>query len=472
MIGPSLQPRPGPNVDPRLILANNLIQYSALELEQAIAHELEENPALEVVERLVCERCGHSIQFGICGNCAGQRASEQELPSLMDDFPPWAPSDDSEEELDLIQTVAAPLTLPEWLLAQLRLTFAASEHRIALYVVGSLDGHGYFTGSVEEIAQALQVDPHRVQVILSELQQLDPPGVGARNARECLLLQLQRLEEQSVSIPLVTQTLIVDHLEALGQQHFEHIRQTLRVSREEIEEAFAFIHRTLYPYPAAHYYAHVGDPPPAGPSAAPSLLIHRSATTASGYEVEVVESQHFLLRMSPAYVHLSRHPHLTISSAEAAHVTHFLDRARLFIRSLQRRYLLLHQVATYLVNYQQEFLERGPLYLRPLTQTAVAHALGIHTSTISRVAAGKLCQLPSREVLPLSRFFAPQERSHELIGQIISNESEPLSDAHIAGLLERQYGIHLSRQMVAKYREGLGIQAARKRAFLRRGKML
>lgn len=171
-------------------------------------------------------------------------------------------------------------------------------------------------------------------------------------------------------------------------------------------------------------------------------------------------------------MHLRQHPHLTTSSAEAAHVTHFLDRARLFISSLQRRYLLLHRVATYLVNYQQEFLERGPWYLRPLTQTTVASALGIHTSTISRVAAGKLCQLPSREVLPLSRFFAPEERSRELIRQIISNESEPLSDAHIAGLLERHYGIHLSRQMVARYREDLGIQAARRRAVLRRRKML
>src|SRR4029077_13211767 len=118
----------------------------------------------------------------------------------------------------------------------------------------------------------------------------DPPGIGASTVQECLLLQLRRLADQGVTIPLATEAIIRDHLEALGQHHFEHIRHTLAVNREEVEKAFLFIRNNLHPYPAHHYYAQSSDSQSAALSVGPSVLIHRTLAEPHDYEVEVVES--------------------------------------------------------------------------------------------------------------------------------------------------------------------------------------
>jgi RNA polymerase sigma-54 factor len=462
MFGPQVQAHPGARVDARLITANNVIQYSAPELEQALTRELDENPALELVERVACPLCATPLQFGVCPSCS-EGESIRAKPQKRE-------AQSSEGDLDPILTIAAPLTLAEQLLGQLRLAVDRRDHKIAAYVVGNLDEHGYLVSSVEELSQLLQVEVNRVQYVVDELQGLDPPGIGARNVTECLLIQVQRLARQGISVPPITPVLLREHLEALGHQHFERIRQALQVSREEVEVAFDFIRTNLHPYPAHHHYAQVYDSTPVAPLAVPSVLIHRSEAAGGDYEVEVIESQRLLLRINPLYQRLRQQPYLISSPGEREHITHYLDRARLFISALQRRYLLLHKVTSYLVTYQSAFLDSGPSYLRPLTQSAVAQELNIHVSLVSRATAGKYGQLPSRELLPLSRFFAAEKRVQELIRQMVAQEVEPLSDANIARLLTKEYGVSLSRQMVAIYRMELAIPSARQRTTLRRGK--
>jgi RNA polymerase sigma-54 factor len=151
-------------------------------------------------------------------------------------------------------------------------------------------------------------------------------------------------------------------------------------------------------------------------------------------------------------------------------VGHFLERARFFMNALQRRHDLLQRLVTYLVTFQQDFLERGPLYLRHLTQTDVARELGIHASTVSRATSGKFAQLPSQRLLPLQTFFASETRVQNLIRQIIFQETRPLSDEQIARRLREHQGITISRQMVANYRADLKIPAARQRVLLQHGK--
>ena len=137
----------------------------------------------------------------------------------------------------------------------------------------------------------------------------------------------------------------------------------------------------------------------------PSVLIHRRPTEPASYEVEVVEPQRFLVRMNPLYQQLHQQSY-QITTDEHKHVVHFLERARLFMSALQRRHDLLQQLVTYLVTFQCDFLNHGPLYLRHLTQTDVAKELGVHASTVSRATSGKFAQLPSQGLLPLQIFFA------------------------------------------------------------------
>ncbi|HLI68763.1 MAG TPA: hypothetical protein VKV19_03300 [Ktedonobacteraceae bacterium] len=465
MLGPQLHPRVNPTADPRLVVSNTIIQYSAVELEQAIVRELDENPALEMVERVTCQFCSRPLYGGFCPSCtrieyehqAGNPSSE-------------APSQETENEFDPLSTVAAPLTLAESLFMQLRLVLNEQEQAIALHILGSLDEHGYLSTSPAELARMLQTDTGYVQHVLEELQDLDPPGIGARTAEECLLLQVRRLERDGVAVPPAVRLIIQDHLEALGHQRFEQIRRVLTISREEVEEAFLFIRANLHPYPAHHYYAWDNPSPPTSPRVVPSVLIQRSATAASGYEVEVVESQRFLLRVNPLYSQLHQQSHPDISPEEREHVAAFLERARIFIGALQRRHQMLEKVATYLVNVQSAFLDHGPAYLRPLTQTKAARELGVHPSTISRSVSGKFAQLPSRSLLPLYHFFATEARVRELIRLIILQETDPLSDERIAEILRVHHGITLSRQMVANHREALGLPSARQRTILRRNK--
>lgn len=358
--------------------------------------------------------------------------------------------------------------MAEQLLTHLQLALDTADHPIALYVVGSLDEHGYLATPVEELSQTLKVDMHRVSVVVATLQGLEPAGIGARNLSECLLLQLERLSEGGMVAPASTRTIIEQYLTELGHHQFESIRVDLNVARTEVEDAFLFIRANLHPYPAYHYYAHEGDTSASNAPPIPSVVIYRNSSSNCGYDVEVIESQRFLLRVNPLYQRMRRQQEQPLSQGEREHVIHFLERARLFMSQLQRRSLLLHRVVTYLVDYQRDFLDHGLAHLRPLSQRSVAQALDIHVSMVSRTISGKFAQLPSLELVPLHRFFSAELRTQELIRRIIADEEDPLSDARIAKLLSENHNISLTRQMVANYRSELNIPAARQRAVLSR----
>ncbi|HZO75823.1 MAG TPA: hypothetical protein VFB60_26730 [Ktedonobacteraceae bacterium] len=470
MVGLHLFPEPSPGVSPQLIASNSILQLSTVELEQAIIRELDANPALEMVEQPTCPVCGGKLSTGVCVRCSGMEAVTPLSSSPSSSDAHFSEADwgapDSQEEVDPLNFVAVPLTLPELLEKQLRLMLPEREHVIALNVVGNLDERGYLTITPEKIAELLNVEKMRVEAVVKELQSLDPAGIGASTVEECLLLQLERLIERGATPAPITRVVINRYLPQLGHHQFEHICSALNVSRTEVEEAFLFIRSNLHPYPAHHYFAASEHSVVGRELLIPSVLIHRNA--AADYEIEVIESQRFLLRFNPAYRRLQQHPELTFSPGEREHVTHFLDRARLFLRQLQRRSLLLHKLMLFLVNYQRDFLDHGLTHLRPLSQKIAAQEIGVHVSTISRAIANKYAQLPSRELIPLHLFFSAEQRVQQVIRQIIASEKECLSDAAIARLLSEQHGVTLSRQMVANYRIELSIPAARQRAILRK----
>ncbi|HEX2037105.1 MAG TPA: RNA polymerase sigma-54 factor, partial [Chloroflexota bacterium] len=184
-----------------------------------------------------------------------------------------------------------------------------------------------------------------------------------------------------------------------------------------------------------------------------------------GFEVDVVESKRFFLRISPLYRELLLHSQhdggsqdsgTPLSQAERRHVQQYVSRARLFMAGIDQRRQTLQRIVAYLVSVQGEYLDKGVRHLRPLTRATVAAELGVHESTVSRATAGKYVMLPSGEVVPLAHFFTPSLSAKDVIKEMIVHEHAPLTDEQIVERLEAQ-GITIARRTVAKYRQQLGI---------------
>ncbi len=212
----------GVNISAKLIASITMLQYSAQELEEAIARELAENPALEVEEVVQCQRCGTNLGAGLCPKCDqyaehtgdswGEVAGWDEYGDLRN-----ATSASDEGEYDPLDLVGSGATLYEYLLRQLGASVSDEDYPIVEFLIGSLNAHGYLTVSVEEVAEALSAPPRRVEMALSLLQSLDPPGIGARDLGECLRIQLCHLSARNEVSPLAPR-LVVDYMRELGER--------------------------------------------------------------------------------------------------------------------------------------------------------------------------------------------------------------------------------------------------------------
>jgi RNA polymerase sigma-54 factor len=290
--------------------------------------------------------------------------------------------------------------------------------------------------------------------VLRELQQQEPVGIGARDLRECLLLQLEFLEAQGTVPPQPhVRAIITDHLEQLGEHKFSRIAQEMHIASAEVTAAAHFIKRHLNPFPAQ------GTPAASGSTSGyvlPDVIIARRDR---GFEVDVVESKRFFLRINPLYRELmmrAQQEEAQLNEDEKKHIQQYVSRARLFMANIDQRRQTLQRIVAYLVSFQGDFLDRGVRHLRPLTRAMVAAELGVHESTVSRATAAKYVMLPSGEVIPLSHFFTPSLSAKDVIRDMIEHETQPLTDEQIAEALAEK-GIVIARRTVAKYREQLGI---------------
>lgn len=448
-------------VSPRLVAASYILELSSMELQQAVNQELLENPALEMVEKPTCSVCGGALQGSICPNCL----SQQKGPDPVQDSDDYyltehaagpnlaAPVDD---DFDPLTQVAAQVTLAEQLLNDLQSILSRADLPIAEYLVGNLDDNGYLQCSVEEVADYLDVEIGRVEAVLRQLQSLEPIGVGARNLRECLLIQLAYLESEGVTCPYAVE-IVSSYLKELGEHKYSKIASELGTSVQQVGKAHDFIKDRLNPYPAQGFsWSGAGSNRSNQSGVLPDVLITKTET---GFEVEVVESKRFLLRVSPMYQRLSADldaQPTRYSEEERRHIQHYVSRAKLFIANINQRRQTLHKITTYTVQVQKEFLEKGIRYLKPLTRASVAMALGMHESTVSRATASKFVMLPNGKVIPYSDFFQAALSVMDVIKEMIANEETPLTDHEISTKLADQ-GITVARRTVAKYREQLGI---------------
>ncbi len=457
-----MSPHMGMKVSPRLVAASYILELSSLELQQVINEELGDNPALELMEKATCGVCGSVLQGSICPRCLSQQKIEErgEDSDYPEDYiSSYAFTGSTEEEFDPLSQVAAQMTISERLMGELQAMLDQGDAPIAEFLVGSLDDNGYLKCTVDEVASLFDVKETRVEMVLSLLQSLEPPGIGARDLRECLLIQLEYLTEDAVPIPNYVREIITNHLGGLAEHKYGKIAAELGASNEEVLEASEFIKHRLNPFPAQKSESqHPGVIRGGGSHILPDVIIAFGENQID-YEVDVVESKRFFLRISPMYhqilSNLESEP-TRFSEDEKRHIQHYVSRAKLFIANINQRRQTLHKITTCIASAQKGYLSQGIRHLRPLTRAMVAKELGMHESTVSRATAAKYVMLPSGEVIPFSNFFTASLSVRDVIKEMIDDEKAPLTDQEIAAELARQ-GIVVARRTVAKYREQLRI---------------
>ena len=452
-------------ISPRLIQANHILELSSLELQQAIQQETYQNPALEVTEKTTCPVCGNVMIDTVCHNCLAPRdtfsSSSADSGDSYYDEPSWdgsAVNGRGDEDFDPLNLVASQMTLMERLLIDLEAIISETRQLpIAEFLIGNLDDNGWLRCSVREVSQALGVDEDEVSSVLALLQSLEPIGIGARDLRECMLIQVAYLESQGHSRPLL-RPIITDYFDEVAEHKYQRIAQGMKIPVEEVTAACQFIRRQLNPFPAQQEGLRPRSTPSEIPRyVLPDVIINKNVE--GELVVDVVESKRFVLRINPQYQQLwtqvESRP-AAVSEQDREHVRQYISRAKMFMANLNQRRQTMQKIGDFLAEHQVDFLIQGIRHLKPLTRAMVAAATGMHESTVSRATAGKYVMIPSGQVIPFSDFFTAALNVKDVIKELIDHEAVPMTDQDIVEKLE-QYGHHIARRTVAKYRDQLGI---------------
>jgi len=454
-------------IDPKLIMANTILQLSQMELQQVIEQELAENPALEVPDDDPCQGC--DMPKTLCVDCAFHRqaVSADDLDiSIYEIEQPFDFTGTDEAEEDFLANIEAQVTLQDHLRSLLRAAGTAQQFRIGDYLIANIADSGYLECTAEEAAADLGKPVEEVEQVIALIQTFEPAGVGARNLQECLRLQLEHLDGQGQGNPVALR-IVRDHWNDMVAGRVGRIARRLKVSSQAVEGAIEFIKSRLNPYPGNAFR------PPWNSkldnlktTVKPDVIVRR---TPAGYEIEVVTTEQYFLAINSqyrqAYEQIKSGTGTRLSDDEKKHIVEFVERADLFIKNINQRRRTLRQITKAIVEYQQGYLETGSrAFLRPLTKTKIARALNMHESTVSRATSNKYIQLPSEEVVSFDFFFDNSVSVKDLIGELIASEdkSNPLSDQAIAKILQER-GLNVARRTVVKYREAQKILSSRQR---------
>lgn len=437
---------------PELRQAIMVLQFATLDLHQYIQQQCLENPVLEWDENPEEETLAEGdpgtaeldwLEYFDDGSDLGmprqKLVPEEGRPGLWE------------------QHLSRSSSLYEHLQWQLRLALESEYWRsLGELLLGSLDDHGYLACSLQELAHWQGVSPDDLELALALIQEFDPPGVGARDVTECLLLQLNYLD---VEDPLL-EKVISSHLPDLAQGKLEKVAAQLDASPQQVQAARDFI-RTLDPKPGRQFgSAHQGQ------------YIVADAVVQEIQEDLVVlvnDAAAPRLTINPYYHRLLRATEM--GDQTRTYIEKKLTSARWLLKSIEQRRLTLQRIVETVVEFQRDFFRLGVHHLQPLTLREVAESVELHESTVSRATSNKYLQTP-RGVYPLRFFFASgvgnsrgaatsSQSIKRLLQELIDAEdkSSPLSDQSAAKALNDQ-GIMISRRTVAKYRRGLGILPA------------
>ncbi len=370
--------------------------------------------------------------------------------------------EESERKHDAVSNMEArPQSLHEYLLEQFR--FFNSDRSVrdfGEYLIQNLDGNGRLQSSLPEIVQVYDrhIPLEEAQQALALIQKLDPAGVGARDVKECLLLQITPdMPYRDVLI-----TLITSHLEDVEQNRLPVIQRKTGYSIETIKDAIEEM-RHLNPWPGQGFE----DRP--AQNVTPDLIVEQDEN--GKYTVRMIEENTPRLRISKYYIEqLRSNPDPNIKE----YIKKKIESAKWLIESIEQRHSTLKRVAQAIVDHQTEFLEKGPKYIIPLKMQQIADVVGVHVTTVSRAVDDKWIQTP-REICSLKSFFGGGTKTAEgedvawdiiklVMKDIVDNEDKksPLSDDDLVKHLAEK-GYNLARRTVTKYRKALNIPSSRQR---------
>jgi len=475
---------------PQLQQAIRLLQLSTLDLQQEIQEALESNLMLETEE----DAAGKESAADSIGSEGAQTEAEpdhgsneaevnpesdtmpDELPvdSGWDDvydstLPPSSGSSQQKESnnTDYLTQCSNAQTLHDHLIWQMQLTpFSDTDLAIATTIIDSINNDGYLTCDMDDILLAvgsedIQID--EIEAVLHRIQQFDPPGVAARNPRECLLLQLSQLNSSTPWLREATD-LIQNHFDLLARQDHNQIKRRLKLDDDSLKQVNLLI-RSLNPHPGTS----IADSEPR--YVVPDVFVSRRNGT---WRVELNPGTTPKLRVNSEYANLIKRAD---QSNDNTYLKNHLQEARWFIKSLVSRNETLIKVATKIVEFQRGFFDYGEEAMRPLVLRDIAEAVEMHESTISRVTTNKYMHTP-RGTLEFKYFFSSHVGTsgggecsataiRALIKKLVGAEkpNKPLSDNKIAGILGEQ-GINIARRTVAKYRESMAIPPSNERKRL------
>jgi RNA polymerase sigma-54 factor len=363
----------------RMMVAAQILGMSSAELQALIHRELGQNRASEMVEYDVCQRCGHILDGPRCPHCR----------LLQHD---WDIA--SGEHDDPVAGVPPPVTMAEYLLLALQDQLPTDDAPLAEYLVASLDEDGRLACTTVEAVDLFGVDPDRVERAIHCLQDMEPSGIGARDLRECLLIQLSCLERAGRTPPFVREVMS-DFLPQLAMHRYGEIASALGTTVTSVTRVGEFIWRNLHPFPARGYMAArvLGAGPLAG-HILPDVIISRREQSDGtlGYDVQVVESQRFEVQLNPSHEAIDTNVNdcaSAVSLEERRQIHHAIARGREFIGHISQRQQMLARITQCLVAMQRDGLEAGIHRFHPMTRAQIAAHLGMHESAVRRAISGK-----------------------------------------------------------------------------------
>ncbi len=441
----------------------SFLQLNTTELEQALLKELDQNPALELVEERRCPTCGKKLTTPQCPVCV-RPAAEGEAVIYLSTRSRTGSGEYADDDRSDTYEAHSRERLDEYILKQIAPMLSREDRVIAAYILCQIDEDGLLAEEVAEIAVYLRVAVSRVETVLAMIQRADPVGVGASSPTESLLIQLEtfsdRISEQQLGL---CRAIINDHFDLLARQDLRQIARATRAALPSVEQAGRFIQRNLTPYPGRAYWGDGRTPVEdsgAYHDADVNIQIQRRPDGEGEVSlmVEIFTPLAGTLRVNPEL----KAAMAALEEQEAGKQekwTQAVERATLITKCIQQRNHTMRRLMEILVNHQRDFILNGDGALKPLTRSVVAKLLGVHESTISRAVASKTIGLPNGRIVPLSKFFDRSLSVRDRVRQIIDAESRPLTDDEIADRLAMD-GVNVARRTVAKYRNMLGILPA------------
>lgn len=449
---------------PQLIQSLKMLQMPILKLEQTLRVELATNPLLEEIEELETDQLEDDAEFDVADS---DDSKESESDQEKIDWEDFMNDDDfgykvreirEQREDTYLATTSTEKTLYDHLLEQLSfLRLSKEQYIIGQYILGNINPSGYLVVSAAEMAEELTVAQDSIEELLELIRKFDPIGVGARDLRESLMIQLR---EKGLENNLAYR-IISDHLYELEKKSILQVSKLMGIPFEKVQTAMDLI-KTLSPTPSHGRF-----------ETAAATIIPDLTVELVGDEYVIIHNDRNMprLRVNPSYRLLVKRGNSS-SNDTKKYIRQKLEQARWLINSINQRRNTMIRVMESIVDEQKEFFEKGTDFLKPLIMEDIAQRVSMNVATISRVSNGKYVQTP-HGVFEIKYFFntgisrddggeVSKRHVKKMISEIIidENHEKPFSDQEIFKKLQAE-GIKLARRTVTKYREELKILPAR-----------